>query len=209
MIFHQETLQTLLDLPGIVIDRAVFGERKTLKICVHSTREGTHFHHCGQQGHRDFIVVISAYVHDRLRVIGLLAERTKAAVQQFFCRIPNRLFAYSPKLKEVYDACEALTAIYESRLYKGQGKRKQRGWVQRVTNRKLTCLDRFLGTLDAHFEEITNYFVGRHSNGFVEGLNNKLKVLKRRFYGITNLKQLYQRVRLDLSGYTQLGVESA
>ncbi|WP_207168419.1 transposase [Thiocystis violacea] len=34
-----------------------------------------------KKGHRDFVAVISAYVNDQLRVIGLLAERTKAAVK--------------------------------------------------------------------------------------------------------------------------------
>jgi len=63
-----------------------------------------------------------------------------------------------------------------------------RGWIRRVTNRKLTCFNRFIGTLNTHFEEITNYFVNRQTSGFVEGLNNKLKVLKRRCYGILNLK---------------------
>ena len=123
-------------------------------------------------------------------------------------RLLNRLFAHSPKLKEAYEACEALTAIYESRLSKGQGKRKLRGWMRRVANRGLTCFDRFLGTLNTHFEEITNYFVDRHTSGFVEGLNNKIKVLKRRCYGITNLTHLYQRVCLDLNGYTRFGVDA-
>ena len=236
-----------------------------------------------KKGYRDSIAVISAYINGTLQFIGLLGERTKAAVVKsfssihkrfrrsvkVFCsdlyqgfigaakavldqrvlicadwfhivklyregletlrkremrrlrrtlsntdlnqfknvywilrhrsadltaderRILNRLFARSPKLKDAYEACEALTAIYESRLSKGQGKRKLRGWMQRVTNRKLTCFDRFLGTLNTHFEEITNYFVGRHTSGFVEGINNKLKVLKRRCYGITNLTHLY------------------
>ncbi|MBK1725366.1 transposase, partial [Thiocystis violacea] len=44
-----------------------------------------------KKGHRDFVAVISAYVNDQLRVIGLLAERTKAAVEAFFRRIPKRL----------------------------------------------------------------------------------------------------------------------
>jgi hypothetical protein len=35
----------------------------------------------------------------------------------------------------------------------------------------------------------------------VEGLNNKVKVLKRRCYGIFNLKHLFQRIFLDLNGY--------
>jgi transposase len=43
-------------------------------------------------------------------------------------------------------------------------------------------------------EEITNYFVERHSSGFVEGLNNKIKVIKRRCYGILNRNRNYQRI---------------
>jgi transposase len=70
----------------------------------------------------------------------------------------------APKLQEAYEACESLTAIYESRLSKGQGKRKLRGWMERVTNRKLSCFDSFLGTLNTHFEEVTNYFIGRHTS---------------------------------------------
>ncbi|QQO53025.1 MAG: hypothetical protein N838_06240 [Thiohalocapsa sp. PB-PSB1] len=61
--------------------------------------------------------------------------------------------------------------------------------------------DRFLGTFETHFEEITNDFVGRHSGGLVEGLNNKLEVI----YGITNLRHLRQRVYLDLNGYVRFG----
>lgn len=416
-MFDKETLQTLLNLPDIIIDRVMLDERKTLKVYLHSTLEGTHCHCCGKliehgyglgqeielrhlpfgdyntilvlrpkryqcrvckgnpttsqklswytprasvtkaveqqmllelinstledvsmkhgigvdalqgildrriapevdweaidtleiigideislkKGHGNFIVVISAYINNQLRVIGLLDDRTKSAVKNFFISIPkrlrltvtaicsdlytgfigaskavfgkhvlicadrfhvarlyrdgletlrkrefkrlrrelskqsldalknahwilrhqradlsaderrilNRIFAHSPNLKEAYEACEALTAIYESRLSKGQSKRKLRGWMQRVTNRKLGCFNRFIGTLTTNFEEITNYFVGRHTSGFVEGLNNKLKVIKRRCYGMTNLKNLYQRVYLDLNGYADLGV---
>jgi transposase len=46
-----------------------------------------------------------------------------------------------------------------------------------------------------------NYFVDRETSGFVEGFNNKIKVLKRRSYGMTNLKHLFQRIYLDLEGY--------
>ncbi|WP_414718152.1 transposase [Thiocapsa sp. UBA6158] len=60
-------------------------------------------------------------------------------------------------------------------------------------------------TAETRFEEITNYFVGRRTSGFVEGLNNKIKVIKRRCYGMTSLKHLYQRVYLDLDGYARFG----
>jgi transposase len=37
-------------------------------------------------------------------------------------RILNRLFHHSPKLRQAYDLCAALTAIYNSPLSKGQAK---------------------------------------------------------------------------------------
>ena len=43
--------------------------------------------------------------------------------------------------------------------------------------------------------------IERQTSGFVEGLNNKIKVMKRRCYGIYNLKHMFQRLHLDISGY--------
>jgi transposase len=48
---------------------------------------------------------------------------------------------------------------------------------------------------------ITNYFLSRSSSGWVEGLNNKIKVLKRRANGIKNLANQFRRIWLDLNGY--------
>jgi hypothetical protein len=47
-----------------------------------------------------------------------------------------------------------------------------------------------------------------YTSGFVEGLNNKIKVIKRRCYGITNLGHLYQRICLDLNGYDRFEVDT-
>ena len=57
-------------------------------------------------------------------------------------------------------------------------------------------------TLEHWLEDIANYFIDRHTSGFVEGFNNKLKVIKRRCYGILNVTHLFQRVQLDLYGYS-------
>jgi transposase len=37
---------------------------------------------------------------------------------------------------------------------------------------------------------------------------NKIKVIKRRCYGITNLGHLYQRICLDLKGYDRFRVDT-
>ena len=66
---------------------------------------------------------------------------------------------------------------------------------------KLTCFKKFIGSPKKWKNEIANYFVSRQTSAFVEGLNNKIKVLKRRCYGIYDLKHLFQRLFLALSGY--------
>jgi transposase len=116
-------------------------------------------------------------------------------------QVLRKLFGYAPKLKQAYDLRQQLTAIFDQMISPAVAKRKIRDWIQRVKNSELKCFDAFLKTLEHWWEEITNYFIDRASSGFVEGLNNKLKVLKRRCYGIFNLRHLFQRIYLDLEGY--------
>jgi len=60
--------------------------------------------------------------------------------------------------------------------------------------------DRFIKTLQRYWHYILNYFNRRISSGFVEGLNNKIKTIKRRCYGINKVSTLFQRIWLDLQG---------
>jgi len=113
----------------------------------------------------------------------------------------TRLFAYSPELAAAHLLREELTLIFEQSRSQLQAQEQIRAWQERVRHSGLSCFDDFLNTLDRWWNEITNYFVTRASSGFVEGLNNKLKVLKRRCYGLLNVEHLFQRIFLDLEGY--------
>lgn len=113
----------------------------------------------------------------------------------------QRLFAYAPDLHRAYTYREQLTAIFEQDLSKEEAKHELKKWRRRVKASGLQCYESFFTTLNNWLEEITNYFLHRHNSGFVEGLNNKIKVLKRRCYGIFNLAHLFQRLFLDLEGY--------
>jgi len=113
----------------------------------------------------------------------------------------NRLFEYSSELKLAYTFREELTAIFEMRLTKEEAKKRLLKWADKVRRSVLTCFDQFLTTLDNWLDEIVNYFVSRLSSGFVEGLNNKVKTIKRRCYGILRVTTLFQRLYLDLEGY--------
>jgi len=116
-------------------------------------------------------------------------------------KVLRRLFSHSPALKQAYALREELTNIFELPISKLIAKRKLRTWIRQVQRTELTCFDDFIKTLENWFDEITNYFINRDTSGFVEGFNNKIKVLKRRCYGIFNLQHLYQRIYLDLEGY--------
>lgn len=116
-------------------------------------------------------------------------------------QVLRKLWKVAPKLKQAYDLRQQLTAIFEQPISKPTAKRKIQAWIRRVQKSGLKCFDEFLKTLEHWWEEITNYFIHRANSGFVEGLNNKLKVLKRRCYGIFNRDHLFQRIYLDLEGY--------
>jgi transposase len=111
------------------------------------------------------------------------------------------LFKYTPLLGAAYVFCYTLTSIFELPLTQAEAKQCLRAWKQLVQASELDCFDSFLSTLDQRLEEITNYFVDRKNSGFVEGLNNKIKVVKRRCYGIFKVGHLFQRLFIDLAGY--------
>jgi transposase len=111
------------------------------------------------------------------------------------------LLAYSPALRQAYRLREELTAIFDTARSKADGLRRLRYWRQRVERSGLRCFDGFLKLLEKWQELIANYFISRQTSSFVEGLNTKLKVLKRRCYGLRNVVRLFQRLTLDLEGY--------
>jgi len=115
------------------------------------------------------------------------------------------LFKYSPLLKAAYDFCCQLTGIYNSHIDPGSANQKIMEWIANVEASQIKGFKKFIKTLKKYQAEILNYFIDRNTSGFVEGINNKAKVMKRRCYGIFNLKHFFQRLTLDFSGYSIVG----
>jgi transposase len=113
----------------------------------------------------------------------------------------RRLFHHAPCLHQAYTLREELTAIFNMDLSLTQGRQRLVKWAAKVKRAALTCFDKFLKTLHNHLVEIANYFDKRASSGFVEGLNNKLKTITRRSYGLQRVDSLFRRLWLDLNGY--------
>ena len=117
-------------------------------------------------------------------------------------KVLQLLFMHSPLLETSYKLSKELTDIFNEDIQRSRAKRKIHAWINRVKQSGLGCFNTFLSTLEERMEEILHYFIHRQTSGFVEGLNNKIKVIKRRCYGILNPDHLFQRILLDLSGYS-------
>ena len=111
------------------------------------------------------------------------------------------LYTHSPLLKEAHQAALKLTNIFN----RDQGRKKAltqvNRWILSVRNNATSCFKGFIKTLERYKSGILNYFKSRKNSGFVEGLNNKIKVLKRRCYGLSKIESIFKRLFLDLQGY--------
>lgn len=113
-------------------------------------------------------------------------------------------FQHSEVLRKAYRLREDLTDIFEDNITPEEAKIKIDTWKEEVKNSGLNCYDPFLTTLSNWEPYILNYFKERLSSGFVEGLNNKAKVLKRRCYGMKNVVNFFKRFVLDINLAPQL-----
>ena len=122
-----------------------------------------------------------------------LSEADKAALEA--------LYAYSPLLKSAHSYALKLTHVFNTHSNRKDAMAKIDRWIVSVEESNLTCFNTFIKTLTKYKSGIMNYFKSRKNSGFVEGLNNKIKVIKRRCYGFFKVESLFQRLVLDLRGF--------
>jgi transposase len=174
----------------VVVDR--FHVAKNYRECVDKVRKKE----C-----RRLKAELTAEEYEKLEGVMWIVRKNNGDLTDMEREKLNFLFEHSPDLKLAYTFREELTSIFELNLTVEEGKDRLIKWCNKVRGSTLTCFDKFLTTLDDWIDKIANYFSDRLSSGFVEGLNNKVKVLKRRCYGILQITTLFQRLYLDLEGY--------
>ena len=110
------------------------------------------------------------------------------------------LFKLSSTTKAACRLARELTIVYNTRHKKETAQKKMEQRVKKVGSSVVDCLDIFVRTLLTYSGCITNYFIQHEMSGFIEGINNKVKVIKRRCYGIYDPKHFFQRIFLDSCG---------
>lgn len=111
------------------------------------------------------------------------------------------LYKHSPILRKAHSYALRLTHIFNTHSSRKSALAKINRWTLSIEKSKLTIFDSFIDTLNKYKPYIGNYFKVRKNSGFVEGLNNKIKVAKRRCYGFIKTESLFQRLFLDLQGF--------
>ena len=70
-------------------------------------------------------------------------------------------------------------------------------WVVEVLKKNNKYLNKFVKTFTNWYDYILNYFDGRWSNGMVEGINNRIKMIKRRAFGYEDFSSFRNRVLVE------------
>jgi transposase len=97
-----------------------------------------------------------------------------------------QMLAASPELKTCYELKEDFRTWFAQAADREAAAKTLLEWQAKANATELRSLQAFVNTLTNWREGILNYFNGRHSNGFAEGVNLKIKMLNRRGFGYRN-----------------------
>ena len=99
----------------------------------------------------------------------------------------------APELIAAYQAKEKLRDIFESQITSDEAFWKLVEW----TELSYKYFPKSSRTIKRWIDEILAYFDNRTTQGAVEGINQKIKLIKRRAYGLTNFGNFRRRVLLN------------
>jgi transposase len=102
----------------------------------------------------------------------------------------EQILRCSTRLKKAYEWKEEFRAIYEQPLSIEAGKEKIKQWLGQAQ----TIYCEVIGTIQSHLDGICNYFRNRTTNGAMEGMNNRIKLIKRQAYGFVNFQNFRERL---------------
>jgi transposase len=102
----------------------------------------------------------------------------------------DKILNHSKRLRTAYELKEEFREIFAADNTVAEGKKKLLQWIG---NARTVYCD-VLSTIRDHLDGICNYFLSRTTSGVMEGINNKLKLIKRQAYGFINFDNFRARL---------------
>lgn len=93
-------------------------------------------------------------------------------------------------LRIAYELKEEFRQIYETNHTVKSGRRQFDKWLRLAD----LCLNEAASTIRNHLDGICNYFMSRTTSGVMEGINNRIKLIKRQGYGFSNFDNFRSRL---------------
>ncbi len=103
-------------------------------------------------------------------------------------------FDAAPELKDLHGLKEGLREIFEKDIEKKEAETLLSQWSDRAKSLKNKYMDKFISTFENWKDHLINYFRTRLTTSIVEGMNNKIKVIKRQGFGFRNFGNFRLRI---------------
>ncbi len=100
-------------------------------------------------------------------------------------------------LRRTWQARNEFRAILEQHICRTEAGDMIRRWQQKHTERPNRFIQRFVDFLQKWTDYILNYFTYRHTTSLIEGINNKLKLIKRRAFGFLSFDSFRLRAIIE------------
>ncbi len=100
------------------------------------------------------------------------------------------ILSRSKRLRSAYEWKEEFREIYEKSTTVEEGKVRLSEWL----NKAQLVYCEAITTIRNHLDGICNYFINRTTSGVMEGINNRIKLIKRQAYGFVNFENFRARL---------------
>lgn len=132
---------------------------------------------------------------NKFKNVRYLLSKARKQLNKDEKRSLREYFKLNPEIKEVYWKIQDFRKI----LFKYQGfkrsfvSQKLTEWIQGTRK----YLGKFIKTLETWWDEVVNACIFKENNGRQEGLNNKIKLIKRRGYGYRDCNNFKYRIMAE------------
>jgi len=159
-----------------------------------------------EKKYKEGLQVTQKEIEKRQKRIGVLTEKERSNTRWVLLKHQSnhneqqagllaKLEKLNSPLYSAYLLKEQFYEIYKPGSNVERSVQTLRNWVEEVRQTKLRPLIDFCKTVETNIDYISNYFRYGRTSGAIEGVNNKIKVIKRMAYGYKDQQYFFRKIR--------------